>query len=256
MAKIRCILVDDEPVGLKLLKTYCEQLENYCEVEGAFHSAESFLQKHDKLKYDVIMLDIDMDGMKGTDLARILDDKHVIFVTGRDGYDKEVLDLQFTQENIVTLIRKPLDREKIERAFKKFLAGKTKRNSVVLDTSSGERNLNFDDIYLITTKEDGFKQGVLSKSIINGKFDARNKILVTKPEIMLLNHIDFPELISILPSDLFFRINRSTIVSRKAIQSYDTQGITFVPELKAFISSAYFNVSSDFQREFKAWYRR
>lgn len=249
-------MIDDEPMGLRLLKTYCEQLEHYCEVVDTFFSPDKFLEKHESMDYDLLMLDIDMDGMKGTDLARILSDKQVIFVTGRDGFDKEVLDLQFSQDNIVTLIRKPLDKEKVEKALKKFLSGKSKRTSVVLHTNNGDRNISFEDMLLITTKDDGFKKGILERSKITGKFDSRNKILVTKSEVLLLPHIDIKELKTSLPSDLFIQISRSTIVSRKSIFACDSEGISFIPELKSLISTAQFNVTKDYEPDFKKWYRK
>lgn len=255
MSKIRCVLIDDEPVAIMLLRTYCEQLEDYCEVVGTFFSAEEFLKKQIKLEYDLLMLDIDMTGMKGTDLARILSDKSIVFVTGRDIYDQEVLDLQLNQENIVARIRKPLDKDKVEKALNKYLSYKRKRNSVVLPTNNGQRNISLDDVLLITTKEDGFKQGVLSKHKITGKFDPRNKLLITRTEVLLVYQTDFPALNHLLPSDSFIQINRSTIVSRKAIYNYDTEGISFIPELKGSISTAHFNVTLD-SKEFKLWYRR
>lgn len=255
MQIVRCILIDDEPKGLKLLQAYCEQLEYCCEVVDSFLSSEKFIERHKKLQYDLILLDIDMPGLTGTEIARLLPDKPVVFVTGRDGYDKEVVDLHLGQENIVALIRKPLSKELVEKALKKFMAFRTKRGSAAFKTPKGERNISFDEILLITTRYDGFKQGVLAKHKISTDFDPRNKIMVTSKEILLVSQIGFPELQAVLPTDNFFLINRSTIVSRKAIYSHDNEGLSLQPDLKNIIALAQFNVSDDNLTAFRRWYR-
>jgi DNA-binding LytR/AlgR family response regulator len=254
MQIVRCILIDDEPKGLKLLQTYCEQLEHCCEVVDLFLSAEKFLEKHKKLQYDLLLLDIDMPGINGTDLARMLSDKPVVFVTGRDGFDKEVVDLQFGQDNIVALIRKPLSKEVVEKALKKFMTFRSKRGFAAFKTPNGDRNISFDDILLITTKHEGFKQGVLAKNNIPRDFDPRNKIMVTTKEVLVVSQTDFTDFKAVLPGDNFFLINRSTIVARKAIDNFDSEGLLLKPDLKNIIALAQFNVSEDNLKAFRRWY--
>ncbi len=254
-AKIKCVLVEDEPLQLKLLRLYCEEhLAEYCTVVKTFTGSEKFIDEEKKLSYDLLLVDIDMDGAKGTDIARLVS-KPVVFVTGRDGYEREVLDLQFSQDNIVTLIRKPVDKEKVEKAFKKYLQSKPKALSGVFNTNSGDRNIKFEDILLITTKVDGFKKGILAKYKIEEKFHSRNKILVTNKELITVNLTDFEALQKILPSEEFFQISKSTIVARGAVVNYNADGLTYVNTLSPFISSSYFNVSAETLGEFRRWYK-
>jgi CheY-like chemotaxis protein len=254
--KIKCILLEDEPIQLRLLKLLCEEhLDKYCTVVATYTSSDKFIDEERNHDYDLLLLDIDMPGPKGTDIARLVN-KPVIFVTGRDGYEREVLDLQFNQDNIVTLIRKSVDKDKLEKAFKKYLQGKPTRTSAVFNTHLGDRTLRFDDILLITTKIDGFRTGVLTKQHIGEKFHPRNKIMVTTNELLRVNSTDFEQLLEILPLEDFFQINKSSIIGRNAVVNHNTDGLTYVNPLNQVISSSYFGVSPDVVNDFKRWYRR
>ncbi len=254
--KIKCILLEDEPVQLKLLKLYCEDhLSDYCTVVATFTSSDKFIESEKSHEYDLLMLDIDMPGAKGTDIARLVS-KPVVFVTGRDGFEREVLDLQFSQENIITLIRKPVDKTKVEKAFKKYLQSQSKAPSGVFNTSDGERNINYDEILLITTKVDGFKKGVLAKYRIEEQVDPRNKIMVTTQTIFKLKFIELEPLMEVLPSPDFFRISKSTIIGRRAIDNHNSDGLTYKSPLTQFVAGSYFNVSEKMEKDFKSWYTK
>ncbi len=254
--KIKCVLLDDEPLQLKLLKQYCEDhLAHLCSVVKVYSTSGKFLDDEKKLDYDLLMSDIDMDGLKGTEIARLIS-KPVVFVSGRDSFDKEVLDLQFSQDNIITLIRKPIDKEKIEKAFAKFNRAKQKITSVVFSTHSGLRNFSFADILIVTTKEDAFKKGILQKNGIEGKFHPRNKLLITKEDVYLLMGIDFDELNEKLPSSDFFQISKSTIIAKSVIENFNTDELKLKGDLNSKISTAHFNVSPDYLKKFKIWYKK
>ena len=252
--KIKCILLEDDPIQLRLLRLFCEDhLEDYCNVVATFTGSDKFIENEKKYEYDLLMLDIDMPGAKGTDIARLVS-KPVVFVTGRDGYEREVLDLQFSQDNIITLIRKPVDKDKVEKAFKKYLQQLSKSESGVFDTADGKRNIDFKEILLITTKSDGFKKGILAKSKIEEKLDPRNKIMVTTNGILKLKFTEFDELLEKLPASDFFQVNKWAIAGRRAIDNYSSDGLTYKSPLNQFIAESYFNVSAGQQKDFKSWY--
>lgn len=254
--KIKCILIEDDPIQLKLLRLICEEhLEKYCTVVATYTSSDKFIDEQKKHDYDLLFLDIDMPGPKGTDVARLVN-KPIIFVTGRDGFENEVWDLHLNQDNILTLIRKPVNRDKVEKALKKHLLSKPQSSSAVFNTSLGDRNIRFGDILLVTTKIDGFKNGVLTKQHIGEKFHPRNKIMVTTDEVLRVNSTDFDQLLEILPEEDFFQISKSSIVGRHALVNHNSDGLTYVNSLSRVISSSYFGVSPEVMGDFKRWYRR
>lgn len=94
---MKCIAVDDEPFGLKLLKDNISKvpyLELVAECTNAFE-AMAVLEKN---KVDLIFIDIRMPGLTGLELISSLEQKPlVIFVTAYkqyalDGYDLNVVD--------------------------------------------------------------------------------------------------------------------------------------------------------------------
>ena len=54
---LKCILVDDEILGLKYLKMLCEQIDDI-EVVKAFVDPELFINELDNLEFDFCILDI------------------------------------------------------------------------------------------------------------------------------------------------------------------------------------------------------
>jgi len=88
MNKIKCIIIDDEPSGIivlrELLSLYCSNVKVVCEAENS----EVAFQKITEHKPDFILLDIQMPGETGFDLLKRFDkiDFDIIFVTSYDKY--------------------------------------------------------------------------------------------------------------------------------------------------------------------------
>lgn len=97
MSKIRCLLVDDEPPAIELLKNYAGMIEQL-EVIGTSHSA---VQAFDLLKdqpIDLLFLDIRMPVLNGIDFIKALSNPPAIILTtayreyALDGYDLDIID--------------------------------------------------------------------------------------------------------------------------------------------------------------------
>ena len=58
MKKIRCLLIDDEPLAAQVLSTYLEKLE-YLELAGICHNAIDALNFLQKSRIDLLFLDIE-----------------------------------------------------------------------------------------------------------------------------------------------------------------------------------------------------
>ena len=99
---IRILVVDDE-------ETLCEGLRTYLELEGytvdASLSAEEAL-KRDLSVYDLLLLDIMMDGVSGTEMATIVRNREstfdmpIIFLTAKDSLDDMVSGLKLADDYI------------------------------------------------------------------------------------------------------------------------------------------------------------
>jgi two-component SAPR family response regulator len=107
------LLLDDELVGLTYLKMLCEQIPEV-DVVKAFNHPEVFLAEVPKLEFDLCILDIEMPGMNGLQIANLLNGKPVIFTTAYKEYAAEAFDL-----NAVDYVRKPVKKERLQQALLK-----------------------------------------------------------------------------------------------------------------------------------------
>lgn len=123
----RLLVVDDEETLREGLCTYLEQ-EGY--VVDTAASAEN-AQEYDMTKYDLLLLDIMMDKMSGTELATILKenpataDIPIIFLTAKDRDDDMVAGLQlgaddyivkpFSIKNVIARIEAVLRRTSVKK---------------------------------------------------------------------------------------------------------------------------------------------
>jgi two-component system LytT family response regulator len=117
MSRLRCLIVDDEPLARSVLRRL---LAAYAPVEvvGEAGSKDEALARIQELKPDVLTLDIDMPGGHGFEvLASLAEPPSVIFVTA---YDQHAL--RAFEVNAVDYVLKPIDPERFERALERAVA--------------------------------------------------------------------------------------------------------------------------------------
>ena len=74
------------------LKMLCEGLPTL-EVVKAFNSPVTFLAEAPNLQFDLCIMDIEMPGMNGLEVAQMLGGKPIIFTTAYKEYAAEAYDL-------------------------------------------------------------------------------------------------------------------------------------------------------------------
>ncbi len=89
MNTIRCIVVDDEPLAARLMESYVRKTP-FLSLEGTFTggaAAFAFLQEH---AVDLLFCDIQMPGLNGMELSRMLPERtRIIFTTAFSNYALE-----------------------------------------------------------------------------------------------------------------------------------------------------------------------
>ncbi len=121
------ILVDDEPLSLELFKIECGNMPGF-EVAGLFDNPTSALDYAASNPVDFALLDINMPGMSGIELARRLRAARpgmvVIFVTAHPEYAADAL-----QAKADFVVFKPYEREDILDALERarLLSGRQRK---------------------------------------------------------------------------------------------------------------------------------
>ncbi|WP_423127841.1 LytR/AlgR family response regulator transcription factor [Gaoshiqia sp. Z1-71] len=207
--KLKCLLLDDELPGLTYLKMLCEQIPEL-EVVKAFNNPEIFMREIPALEFDLCILDIEMPGINGLQIANLLNGKPVIFATAYREYAADAFDL-----NAVDYVRKPVKKERLEQAVNKAItlinSTKNPKNFIQLNTDKGKALLFFDQICYLKTSET----------------DSRDKIArLTDGGEFILKNISFERLAELLPSGDFCRINKKELIAMKIVRVFSFDQIT------------------------------
>lgn len=95
--KIKCVIIDDEPLAIKVLLNYFENFSDF-EIIGTFNNSLEGLEFINSNSVDAVFLDINMPMMTGFELISLLENKTRIVITtafrefAAESYDLEVLD--------------------------------------------------------------------------------------------------------------------------------------------------------------------
>lgn len=209
--KLRCLLLDDELPGLTYLKMLCDQLPNL-EVVKAYNNASLFLSEIGNIEFDLCLMDIEMPDLNGLQLAALLKNKKVIFITAYKDYAAEAFDL-----NAIDYIRKPYTRQRLEQAINKIqkieIESRPVKRHLQLNTDQGKTNLFFDQIVYVKTAE----------------MDSRDKkIFLTENRVINAKNISFDKLMEALPKTDFCRINKKELVALSSVAYFSFDTITLL----------------------------
>lgn len=115
---LKCLLVDDEPPALKILKTYLENMDNL-ELVGTCANAFEAMQMLKEHPVDLLFLDIKMPRLLGTEFIRTLrNPPKVIFTTAHKDFALEGFEL-----DAIDYLLKPFSFERFVRAVNKLTSG-------------------------------------------------------------------------------------------------------------------------------------
>jgi DNA-binding LytR/AlgR family response regulator len=206
-----CLLVDDEPPALEVLKTYIASISSL-QLAATCNNAVEALNVLREQEIDLLFLDIQMPYLLGTDLIRTLTKPpKVIFTTAYRKFAIEGFEL-----DAVDYLLKPISFERFLKAVNKVMETSLKFGSnhdafYLQQNDSNEEFINvradrknfkiaLDDILYIESLKDYIRMVTKTKSI------------VTKQSISSIEEA--------LPKNNFVRIHRSFIVALNKIESF------------------------------------
>jgi DNA-binding LytR/AlgR family response regulator len=205
MSNIKCIIIEDEPLAVKILSDYISQVP-FLELQGTFKDAilaTDYLRDH---AVDLIFLDIHLPKLKGMAFLKTLaHPPAVIVTTAYHEYAVEGFNL-----NVTDYLLKPFEFERFLIAVNKV---KTAQGEKLPLVESGETK---DHLFLNVQKK---KVKILFSDIVYIESQREYiKIVTTKNEY--LSKMSTHEIETLLPAHLFKRIHRSFIISINKIESY------------------------------------
>ena len=209
MSKIKCIIVEDEPLATKVLSDYISQVP-FLELQAAFKDAilaTDFLRNNST---DLIFLDIHLPKLKGMAFLKTLTNPPgVIVTTAYHQYAVEGFNL-----NVTDYLLKPFEFERFLVAVNKVKAAQGEKQKTI-------ENNEKDFIFLNVQK----KKVKISFSEILYIESQREYIKIVTAKKEYISKMSTHEIESLLPANLFKRIHRSFIVSVSKIESYTAEAV-------------------------------
>ena len=208
MSKINCIIIEDEPLAVKVLSDYILQVP-FLELQGTFKDA---ILATDWLRHnntDLIFLDIHLPKLKGMAFLKTLTHPPaVIITTAYHQYAVEGFDL-----NVTDYLLKPFD-------FERFLIAVTKVKTAGKEKQKPTESKELKDFIFLNAERKRVK--ILFSEIVYIESQREYiKIITTKREY--ISKMSTHEIEDLLPPNLFKRIHRSYIVSISKIDSYTAE---------------------------------
>jgi len=199
--KLRCIVVDDEPLAQQVIVTYIGRL-SHMELVATCDNAMEAMQALQKDKIDVMFLDIQMPVITGVEFLRSLQHPpRVIFTTAYPDFALDGYDL-----NITDYLLKPI-------SFERFMKAVNKVSEAV---NNEEHNTPIPDHFFV--KEDGKLVRVNFADIDHIECMKDYAKIFTKQR-MIVTHHTMKKFEEVLPDQQFMRIHRSYIVSLSSINA-------------------------------------
>lgn len=208
MSKIICIIVEDEPLAVKVLADYISQVP-FLELQGTFKDAilaTAYLREH---RPDLIFLDIHLPRLKGIAFLKTLaHPPAIIITTAYHQYAVEGFEL-----NVTDYLLKPFE-------FERFLAAVNKVKAAGVEALNAPALTEEKDFIFLNVQKKKVK--VLFADIIYIESQREYiKIVTTKNEYV--TKMSTHEIEDLLPAQLFKRVHRSFIISVEKIESYNAE---------------------------------
>lgn len=241
MNPITCIIVDDEPLAVKLLESFVVKTSDL-QLLGSFTDSVEAINAIKEQKPNLLFLDIQMPDLNGMELAHMIpSETRVIFTTAFKEYAFESYEV-----SALDFLLKPIRYNKFIAAVDKAREwfGRNSAETVPSPAEPAALTAHADTIFL---KVDGeFRQVLLSQILyVCGMKDYVMFYLedVRKP---LITHLTMKSVEEILPLQHFMRVNRSYIVALDKIRKVDRNDCIYIGDEIIHVTDAFKEAFSQF----------
>lgn len=215
-AKITCVVVDDEPIALELLKRYVERTP-FLSLDAALTNGLEVLVYLEEHQPDLIFLDIQMPDLNGLQLSKNLPpETKIVFTTAYDQYA-----LEGYKVSALDYLLKPID-------YGEFLTAANKAKEWYTHHQVPEQSVapvHIANNYIFVKSEYKTLKINLSDILYLEGLKDYVKIYVEQQQGPILTLLSMKKLESALPPSQFMRVHRSYIVSLSRIDAVERNQI-------------------------------
>jgi len=240
MRPLTCIIVDDEPLAVRLLESYVEKTPDL-RLLASYTDSINALNAVKEKKPDLLLLDIQMPNMDGMELAHSLTaETRVIFTTAFKEYAFESYEV-----NALDFLLKPVRYNKFLSAIEKArnslgtvlsesddslrtVPSESSPSTLFIRVDGEWRNISISEITYVS----GMKDYVLF--YLDGE---------KKP---LISHLTMKSVEGMLPSDKFLRVHRSYIIAVDKIRKVDRNDCIYIGDEIIHIPDGYLSTFKAF----------
>ena len=227
--RIKCIIIDDEPLAIKVIENHLQEFQNF-EIVGTFNNPIAALPLLEEQNIDAVFLDINMSKMNGLEFIKTVELKsNIVITTAYREYAVESFDL-----DVLDYLVKPIP-------FNRFLKAVNKiTQKIAIQSGANQENTNETDSFIFLK---------VDKKLVKIPFDEIYYIESLKDYIKVFtttdNYLVHKSLTSIteeLPSSQFLRIHRSFTISTDKVKSVEGNSVE-INNKRIPIGRKYLNVA-------------
>lgn len=210
--KIKCIIIDDEPLSRKGLTVFTEELD-YLELQGAFPNPLEAMTYLESNPVDLILLDIQMPKMNGLDFLKTMQNPPVTIIT--TAYPNFAV--QSYEFNVIDYLIKPVPFERFVKAvnksreYLKLLRGADKAENksnpfFFIKCDSRIEKIRFDELLYVEAMQ--------------------NYVMLHTTRNRFVSYLTFKSVEEYLPSADFLKVQKSFIVNLHHINNIEGNEIS------------------------------
>jgi DNA-binding LytR/AlgR family response regulator len=206
--KIRCLIIDDEPLALRVLERYAGDV-SYLEIAGKCSNALEAMEVLHRERIDLLFLDINMPKLTGIEFLKTQKHPPIVIIT--TAYAEYAL--QGYELNVIDYLMKPF-------SFDRFLKAVQKAEEALKDQPAriqhSQGNVTADEQFIfIKSSKKTYNVSLESILYIEALGDY---VKVFTPERMIISYQSLKNIETLLPPRRFPRIHKSFIVSLSKIE--------------------------------------
>jgi len=211
--KVQCIIIDDEPLAIELIKSHVAKFSNLEMIASCHNAIEGFEVLKSK-QVDLIFLDIQMPLLTGIDFLKSLSNPpKVIFTTAFREYAVESYELE-----VVDYLLKPISFDRFFKAMNKYF--KTVEHKTV-NLANKSKDDTSSDFITVNVNKKHYK--VLFSEILYAE-SLRDYVQIHTIEMTLVTKDKISDFENKLPNN-FLRTHRSYIVNLDKITAFTTNDV-------------------------------